>query len=61
MGAILEPKKKKKRLRADIAKLARRCSESMKMEPEGSQKACRKPAKNKENERKCRSEKRMKK
>ena len=61
MAAILEPKNKKKRLRADIAKLARRCSESMKMEPEGSQKAYRKPAKKKQNERKSRSENRMKK
>ena len=57
----MEPKNEKKRLRADIAKLARRCSESMKMTPEGSQKACRKPAKNKQNDRKSTSEKRMKK
>ena len=57
MGAILEPKNEKKRLRADTAKLARRCSESMKMEPAGSQKACRKPAKNKQNKSKSRSEK----
>jgi len=57
----LEPKIEKKGFIADIQKLARRCSESMKMTPEASQKACRKPAKNKQNERKSRSKKEMKK
>ena len=57
----MEPKSDKKGLRADIAKIARRCSESIKMEPEGSQKACREPAKNKQNERKSTREKSMKK
>ena len=57
----MEPKSEKKGLRADIAKIARRCSESIKMEPEGSQKACREPAKNKQNERKSTREKSTKK
>ena len=46
----MEPKSEKKGLTADLAKLALRCSESMKMKPEGSQKACRKPVKKKQSE-----------
>jgi len=58
---IFDPKSEKKGLRADLTKIARRCSESIKMEPEGSQKACREPAKNKQNERKSTREKSTKK